>query len=129
MRAILDTNVYSAVRHGDQSALECLARADRVCMSVVVMGEILFGAEAGSQTQRNQDDLDEFLSEPQVDVLDVTQETAAWYGRIKAALRKKGKPIPDNDAWIAAHAMEHSASVISYDEHFRYVDGLIWIKP
>ena len=53
--------------------------------------------------------------------------TADRYARTAAALRAKGRPIPSNDIWIAAHALETGADLVSYDHHFGEVDGLAWI--
>ena len=55
--------------------------------------------------------------------------TADRFGRIAAALREKGRPIPTNDVWIAAHAMESGAELITYDRHFGFIDGLVWTRP
>ncbi len=55
----------------------------------------------------------------------LTYETAEWFAEIKQNLRTKGKPIPINDVWIAAHAMEHGAALLSYDSHFEEIDGLL----
>ena len=53
--------------------------------------------------------------------------TADRYARIATALRAKGRPIPSNDIWIAAHSMETGADLVSCDRHFEYIDGLAWI--
>ena len=56
-------------------------------------------------------------------------DTNAYSGRIHASLRKKGRPIPTNDIWIAAHAMESGTELVSFDQHFEAVEGLAWIDP
>ena len=56
------------------------------------------------------------------------RDTAERYGVISAALRAKGRPIPANDVWIAAHAMETGADLVSADAHFEHVDGLAWTR-
>jgi len=71
-------------------------------------------------------ELDAFLANPYVEFLPVTLETADRFGRVAALLRKKGRPIPTNDIWIAAHAMESGAELLSSDDHFEHVDGLAW---
>jgi tRNA(fMet)-specific endonuclease VapC len=55
--------------------------------------------------------------------------TADRFGRIAAALRRKGRPLPTNDIWIAAHAMESGAELLSFDQHFDAVDGIAWTQP
>jgi tRNA(fMet)-specific endonuclease VapC len=59
----------------------------------------------------------------------VTLETADRFGRIAAALRRRGTPIPTNDVWIAAHAFESGAELLSFDRHFEQIDGLAWTDP
>jgi len=61
-----------------------------------------------------------------VHVVQVTLETADRFARIASRLREKGTPIPTNDIWVAAHAMEEGARLISSDRHFEAVEGLAW---
>lgn len=63
---------------------------------------------------------------PYVELVPVTLTTADRFGRIAASLRVKGTPIPTNDIWIAAHAFETGAELLSFDRHFDRVDGLVW---
>jgi tRNA(fMet)-specific endonuclease VapC len=71
--------------------------------------------------------LEVFLESPYVSLVPVTLTTADRFGRIAAALRAKGRPLPTNDIWIAAHAMETGAELLSFDEHFGAIDGLAWV--
>lgn len=68
--------------------------------------------------------LEQFLAKPGVAVLEATQETAEYFGMIKAALKKTGRPIPLNDVWIAAHALETASILVTYDARFAAVPGL-----
>lgn len=125
MRAVLlDTNAYARYLAGDDKVLDSLARAGRVHLSVFVLGELFAGFRAGAQEKRNRRILDQFLAKPGVAVLEATQETAEYFGMIKAALRKAGRPIPLNDVWIAAHALETASVLVTYDTHFIAVPGL-----
>jgi len=126
---LLDTDAYSAFMRGHPEVAARIRRAERVYLSVVVAGELLFGFRVGSRYRRNVTLLDAFLESPYVDLLPVTRTTADRFGRIAAALRAKGTPIPTNDIWIAAQAMESGADLLSFDEHYRVVDGLAWVKP
>ena len=72
-------------------------------------------------------ELDAFLDNPYVSLVPVTLTTADRFARIAAALRARGRPIPTNDIWIAAHAMETGAEMLSFDEHFGAIDGLAWV--
>jgi tRNA(fMet)-specific endonuclease VapC len=97
--------------------------------SIVVVGELLFGFRNGTRYDRSVKELDELLLEPRVSVLTVTRSTADRFGRIASKLRKAGTPIPTNDIWIAAHVFESGGELVSFDEHFEAVDGLVWMKP
>ena len=68
-----------------------------------------------------------FVENPYVSLVYVTLTTADRFARIAAALRAKGRPIPTNDIWIAAHAMETGAELLSFDDHFESIDGLAWV--
>ena len=98
-------------------------------LSLIVAGELLYGFRNGAKFLRNVRDLDEFLARPTVSVVPVTMATADRYSRIFAALRAKGTPIPTNDVWIAAQAIEAGAELITFDAHFAVVDGLSWTSP
>jgi len=95
----------------------------------VVVGELLFGFRNGSRYEANREELEDFLASPYVALLPVTLVTADRFGRIAASLRRKGRPLPTNDIWIAAHAMESGADLVSFDRHFDQVDGIAWIEP
>jgi tRNA(fMet)-specific endonuclease VapC len=69
-----------------------------------------------------------YINNPFVEFLSVSYVTADRFGRISAALKQKGTPLPSNDIWIAAHAMESSAELLSFDRHFEKIEGLIWKK-
>ena len=126
-KVLLDTNAYTALRRGDEAVLDVLGRAEKVFMSAIVLGELHAGFKGGSKEAINRKELDEFSSRPTVRILHVTQDTAEIFGSIKHHLKTAGTPIPINDVWIAAHATESGAYVVTYDEHFSAVPGLlIW---
>ncbi|MBN1944701.1 MAG: type II toxin-antitoxin system VapC family toxin [Bradymonadales bacterium] len=129
MKVLLDTNAYSAWKRGHRGVAGHIARSEGVLMSAIVAGELVFGFRAGAHFSRNIEELSTFLASPYVELLPVNLDTAERYGWIAAALRRKGKPIPTNDIWIAAHAMQHGASLLSFDPHFSEVDGLVWYMP
>jgi tRNA(fMet)-specific endonuclease VapC len=54
----------------------------------------------------------------------LTDETAVAYAALRVSLRRSGHPIPANDAWIAASALQHRLPVLSRDEHFDAVPNL-----
>lgn len=127
MKVLLDTNAYSAFRRGHELVAEQVRISEEVLLSIVVVGELLFGFRNGSRYEENARALRSFLEDPNVCLLPVTWDTADLFGRLSAELRKKGRPIPTNDIWIAAQAMESSAGLISSDPHFGHIDGLSWM--
>lgn len=125
MRPILvDTNAYVALLRGDEDVAEVVGYADRLYLNSVVLGELLSGFAVGNREARNRMELTRFLESPRVAVVPVTAETADSYALVYAGLRRKGQPIPANDLWIAASALEHGLALLSLDAHFAQVDGL-----
>jgi tRNA(fMet)-specific endonuclease VapC len=129
VRLLLDTNAYSAWLRGRSEMKDLLHAAQAIYMSTFVVGELLVGFREGSRLESNWQDLQRLLAEPRVRLLPATFLTADRYSRIVCALRAKGRQIPTNDVWIAAHAMEVGADLVSYDRHFGEIDGLAWVQP
>jgi len=126
MKVLLDTNAYSQLMRGDPQVSMLVRRSEGVTMSMVVIGELLYGFRYGRRYAENRAQLEDFLAEPITYTLDVSLDTAERFGAIAGALRRKGRPIPTNDIWIAAHAVQAGAELLSYDAHFDAVDGLAW---
>ncbi len=129
MTLLLDTNAYSALVRGQLAVASRVRSARRVLLSMIVLGELLAGFRSGSRRRENLRTLDEFLRNPYFELVPVNRATAERFASIWSELRAKGRPIPTNDIWIAAHAMETGAELISFDRHFREVDGLLWFDP
>ena len=128
MRALLDSEAYSRLMRGDAQAADLVRRSEEVLISAIVIGELLYGFRRGSQFDRNLANLRSFLENPYVTLVPVGAATADRYSRIAASLRAKGRPIPTNDMWIAAHAMETGADLVSADRHFENVEGIAWTR-
>lgn len=127
-KILLDTNAYVSYLRGDDKVLEYLAQAENVYMSVFVLGELFAGFKAGKKEKENRRILERFLQKSTVSTLEATVETADIFGLIMALLRQTGKPLPINDIWIAAHALETGSVLVTYDEHFRMIPGLrLWL--
>jgi tRNA(fMet)-specific endonuclease VapC len=123
-KILLDTNAYVRFLRGDEKVMAYLAQADSVYMSVFVLGELYAGFKAGGKERNNKQILERFLLKPTVTVLEATMETADVFGLIMVSLRKSGNPIPVNDVWIAAHALETGSILVTYDDHFAVIPGL-----
>ena len=128
MRLLLDSNAYSRYMAGDAALGDLVQAADEVLLSAVVIGEQLFGFRRGTRYEENLAQMRTFLNHPHVRFLPVGQVTADRYSRIMAALRARGRPVPTNDAWIAAHAMETGADLVSADRHFEHIDGIALVQ-
>ena len=124
MRALLDTNAYVRFRQGRSSVQEVVRDAERVYLSAIVAGELLFGFHHGTRFDVNMRKLLAFIDSGYVEFLAVDLETADHFGRVSSQLRKAGTPIPTNDIWIAAHTMQTGATLVTFDEHFDNVAGL-----
>lgn len=127
MRVLLDSNAYSHLKRGHRRVADLVRDCEEILLPLVVIGELLYGFRTGSRLDRNLRELHSFLGSPHVSIAGTSFTTADRYSRIAAALRTKGRPIPTNDIWIAAHTMETGADLVSYDRHFEHVDGLAWI--
>ncbi len=129
MRVLIDTNAYAALMGGDTRVADELGRSEAVLLSPVVIGELLDGFLSGSRARENREILDRFREKPRTVCVPVTDTTADWFAEIKRNLRRKGKPIPINDVWIAASCMEHGARLLSFDSHFAEIEGLLRWEP
>lgn len=121
---LLDTNAYTAFMLGEAGVVDVVAHADKLYLNSIVLGELLGGFAAGTREPKNRAELARFLDSPRVETLPITAETADSYALIYAGLRRRGQPIPTNDLWIAASALEHGAALLTRDAHFSHVDGL-----
>jgi tRNA(fMet)-specific endonuclease VapC len=124
---ILDTNALSAFVDGDAAVGEILLRQPRAAIPVIVLGEFRYGIAESRHRSTYEAWLETHL--PQFDVLAVTEGTTIAYAALRTALKRSGRPIPANDAWIAALALQHRLPVLSRDTHFDGVPNLerrIW---
>ncbi|MEW6756334.1 MAG: type II toxin-antitoxin system VapC family toxin [Candidatus Latescibacterota bacterium] len=127
---LLDTNAYAALAAGDERVLEALSHADTVYLSVITLGELHAGFRGGSRQAANRAQLAAFLGKPTVQTLEIGPETAEIFGQVKDGLRRAGMPIPINDVWLAAQAIETGSVLVSFDDHFTRVPGIrLWEVP
>jgi tRNA(fMet)-specific endonuclease VapC len=128
VRVQLDTNAYVAFKGGDPDTVDVIRLADRLALSTVVVGELLAGFALGSRASENRRELASFLESPRVEILPVGRDTATFYAAVYAQLRAKGRPLPTNDMWVAAGALEHGSVLLTHDKHFASVEGLIVVR-
>ena len=113
---------------GKKYAVDIFRRNVLLLFSPVVVGELLAGFKRGKQEEKNKRQLEEFLSKERVLELSISSETSEFYAFILDQLKENGTPIPTNDIWIAASAMENGAAVATRDDHFSKIEGLILIS-
>ena len=123
-RIVLDTNFLIPFLKDPRSPAKLISGYDEVLLPAIVIGEFragLFNTKAGRQ---NRLALEQFLQKSSVSIVPVTEATAGMYAKVFQALRDGGHPIPQNDMWIAASAIEHGADIATADEHFSFVPML-----
>ncbi len=118
---ILDTNALSAAADDDPGVVALLARAEQMVLPVIVLGEYRHGFAQSRHRASYESWLAELL--PYCVVLDIQEPTTHHYAEISLELKRKGKPIPTNDLWIAALCRQHSLPLLSRDRHFDLVAG------
>jgi tRNA(fMet)-specific endonuclease VapC len=122
-RYLLDTGIVASLFRGDTGVRDEIAGSEEIFISSITLGELFYGAFKSQRTEDELKKIGEFARV--VRVLDCDSDTAEVYGRMKTALRVKGRPIPENDIWIAATAVQHDLPLAMRDPHFEQVEGLI----
>ncbi len=126
-RVLIDTNIYSSAMRGDSHVVNALRTIDQIGFSSISVGELFSGFKGGSREGKNRQELNTFLDSQRVVIHDIGVETADFYASILNNLRNAGTPIPTNDIWIAAVAMEHGYKLFTHDRHFELVPGLVQV--
>jgi len=121
-RYLLDTNIVIALFANETSATERLGEVEEVFVPSVVLGELYYGARRSRRVEENVAHIDEFAARNVV--LSCDAETARRYGEVKNGLRQKGHPIPENDIWIAAIALQNDLTLVARNAHFGEVETL-----
>ena len=124
-RIMLDTSAYSAFLRGNPEIKSALQETDEISLNPIIIGELLAGFIMGKNEKKNRAILQEFLSSPRVKIIDIDADTSERYAVIINYLRAKGTPIPTNDLWIAASAMQHGLRVLTTDNHYLKVPQII----
>lgn len=119
---LLDTNILIGILAKDEAILSRLVKTEAVFLPSIALGELYFGAFKSAHPDDNAERIDRLAASTAILYCDGT--TALHYGRIKTSLRAKGRPIPENDIWIAAIAQQHSLTVVSRDLHFGEIENL-----
>jgi tRNA(fMet)-specific endonuclease VapC len=124
-RILIDTNIYSYALRGVVDVVEELRSADEIAICAISIGELLTGFKQGVREKENRKELAKFMDSPRVRVVTIDEETGEYYAEIIDHLKKNGSPIPTNDVWIGAAALQHGYKLYSKDKHFKSISGLI----
>jgi predicted nucleic acid-binding protein len=124
-RIILDTSAYSAFMRGHEGLTRALQEVDEIALNPIILGELRAGFLLGRHRRKNEDELERFSASPRVRVIPMDEDTSVRYAVIVTALRGAGTPIPTNDVWIAATAMQHGLGVFTTDPHYEKVPQII----
>ncbi len=124
VRYLIDTNVYIHALQGNLRAQKILIEADQVVVPFIMLGELEYGFRNGAHFKENKAKLAYFLAGDNILIKHSSHQTIEIYGLLKSELKRKGKPIPENDVWIAALTIEAKAQLVSFDRHFTHLDGL-----
>jgi tRNA(fMet)-specific endonuclease VapC len=119
---LLDTNVIIAFLEGDEAVLSNLEQAPEVFVPAVALGELFFGAAKSARPSENTDQVERFATGRTIIPCDLG--VAREYGRLKQHLKERGRPLPENDIWIAAMAKLYEMVLVTRDRHFQAVQDL-----
>jgi tRNA(fMet)-specific endonuclease VapC len=126
-RLMIDTNIYIEYLRGNEEVKDILDFADIVAFSVISVGEIFTGFYLSENEKKYFSEIEEFFNSSRLLIYDVDSETAEFYAKIVSELKSSGSPIPTNDIWIAALALQHGIKLLTMDNHFKKVPGLFLI--
>ncbi len=124
-KIILDTSAYSAFLKGNEEVKAAIQQADQIFLNPVILGELLAGFSVGKKEEKNRATLQEFLASSRVTVIDIDEETSERYAVILKTLYMNGTPIPTNDIWIAASAMQYGLKVLTMDNHYLNISQIL----
>lgn len=118
MKIAIDTNRYTDFCRGVPEVVEAIESAVEIHVPLIVIAEQRAGFAHGATREKNERVLTRFLNNPGVFVLSPDEQTTFHYADLYAYLRKKGKPIPTNDLWIAALVVQHNLILLDRDSDF-----------
>jgi len=128
-RLAVDTNAVIAYREGISEVYSLIEGVDTIVLPVTVLGELFYGAANSARPQENEQAVRKFLT--QCVLIPVDQNIAFRYAAVRSKLKKIGRPIPENDIWVAATCLELDVALLSRDIHFDHISDLRvinWIR-
>ena len=128
MRVMLDSDAYSKLMRGDGRIGDIVRSAEEIVVPAVVVAELLYAFRQGQRTEQHVDQLRSFLDRPYVSFVPAGPVTADRYARIMDSLRTRGIQVPTNRVWVAAHAMETGADLVSADRCYGHIEQIAWVS-
>jgi tRNA(fMet)-specific endonuclease VapC len=125
-RFLLDTNIVIALLEGERKVLANLEQALEIFIPITAVGELFFGAAKSGRPAENTAKLEAFMAGRSILPCDLP--IAREYGRLRQRLRERGRPLPENDIWIAATAICRGIVLVTRDRHFREIDTLTSVE-
>ena len=125
-RILIDTNIYTGFKRDDPVIVGTFQHLDFIGINITVLAELYAGFKGGNKELKNRLELEDFMNSSRVHFINHDIDTADFYAQIFNNLKEKGKPIPTNDIWVAASAMQNGLALFSLDRHFSNIDGLIF---
>jgi tRNA(fMet)-specific endonuclease VapC len=123
-RIALDTNAYRALDDGNEKLSNLIKTTMQIGIPITVLGELYYGIFLGGKQEQNLSNLNHFLSLSRIDILHIDETTAKLFGEIATELRRIGRPIQQDDMWIAALCKQHSYTLATADKDFSAITGL-----
>ncbi|EDX78768.1 type II toxin-antitoxin system VapC family toxin [Coleofasciculus chthonoplastes] len=124
-RYLLDTNIIIALFADNVAVRNKLIQADEVFIPSIAVGELYYGAKKSGRQKDNLERINELIANSTV--LGCDTQTARYYGEVKNKLRLKGRPLPENDIWIAALTLQYNLTLATRDRHFQDIENLLTV--
>jgi len=124
-KVILDTSAYSAFMHGHKAIKQRLQETEEIYLNPIILGELYTGFIKGKRLEKNKAELALFMNSPRVAFLNIDADTSERYAVILDSMVKYGIPIPTNDLWIAASAMQYGLRLVTTDKHFEKIPQIL----
>ncbi len=123
---LLDTNIIIALFANDTKIKNNLLQAEEVFIPSIVIGELYYGANKSQRVQENLTKIKYFITNNVI--LSCDENTSRYYGEVKNSLRLKGRPLPENDIWIAAITIQYNLILVTRDAHFNEVENINCVR-
>lgn len=120
MKYLFDTNIVIGYLKNDTAISEKLNNIDKLTLPIITVGEMLYGAYYSKKADKNISYYRSFFE--CCEILHINENTARCYAEIKSELRNSGRPIPENDIWIAAIARDNDLIIVTRDKHMIEID-------